>query len=178
MIRAGVSGTNWTGKSVTLRTFVERHPDLRIDTVVLSDLLRRCPYLVVAEQTPDTSRWILEQVGAILNAPVDVEIQLFDRSPIDILAFTQYAFDRDKCAVDRSLMAAIHDLIGEFDSIFYAPISEQWPTGVSPEPQAVAFALLMDRYMHRAINEYKIDVVDLPWRLSDRQAVLSRHLSP
>lgn len=176
MIRAGVSGTNWTGKSEAIRTFIERNPDVRADTVVLSDLLRRCPHPTVAEQTPETSRWMVEELVIAMNRNVEADVQFFDRTPIDILAFTQYAFDREGHEIDTELMATIHKLIDGLDLIFHAPISDEWPMGVSVAPRDVAFALLMDRYIQQVIRRYKIPVINLPWPRLDRQRVLREHL--
>ncbi len=102
VIRAGISGTNWTGKSVTIQDFPALHPTLTIETIMLADIARGCPYAMVEGQTPDASRWMLEEVTAVLERPSDVDIQLFDRTPVDILAFTQYAFDRETTPADET----------------------------------------------------------------------------
>ncbi len=176
MIRAGISGTNWTGKSTTLRDFIDQHAAVKTETVVLSDVARRCPHPLVEDQTPQASRWMLDEVSAILQRTCNVDLQLFDRTPLDILAFTQYAFDRETTRADQALMSAIERLLTKFDTIFYVPIENPWPVGVRPAPKRVAFALLMDRYLVQMIDRHGIDVVRLPWKLDERPPTIARHL--
>ena len=174
----GISGTNWTGKSSTVRGFIARHADRAIQAVSLSDFVKRCPHPMVEKQTPDASRWIVEEVSAVLGAPVDVDLQLFDRSPLEILAFTRYAFDRENTAVDDKLISVVRNLLAQFDEVFYVPVSDEWPAGPRPRPAEIAFALLMDWYLRLVMREYSLSVVTLPWKIEDRYAVLDTYLRP
>lgn len=175
-MRAGISGTNWTGKTETIQDFVDQHPTIKIETFVLADIARGCPYPMVEGQTPDASRWMLDQVTAVLEQPSNADVQLFDRTPLDILAFTQYAFDRETTPADQTLMSDIHRLLAKFEAIFYTSFANDWPVGTQPAPSEVAFALLMDRYINQMIDRLAIDVVRLPWKLSERPPIIAECL--
>ncbi len=176
MIRAGISGTNWTGKSATIRSFVESHRATKVETIALSTLGGNCPHPMVEEQTADASRWMLNELAGLLERPSNADVQLFDRTPIDILAFTQYAFDRQAACTDEALIKDITELLPQYNTIFYARISDHWPLGTAPPPNEVAFALLMDRYMKQLIARLEVEVVWLPEELRERVQVITGHL--
>lgn len=172
MIRVGFSGTNWTGKSTTIQSFTHKHPNHKIDLISLSELVSQSPFPMIQDQTPEASRWMLEQLRARIAAPSAADLQLFDRTPVDILAFTQYAFDLQGVQANESLLSEIHKLISDFDVIFFSEISDEWPMGEAQAPHDIGFALLMDRYMNRAIRIYDVDVVRLPSCVTERDKLI------
>jgi hypothetical protein len=176
MFRLGLSGTNWTGKSETIRRFVQTHPDLPIRTVSLSSLVAKCPFPMMENQTVDGSKWMVEQVRTMC-ASKNGEIELFDRTPLDILAFTLYAMNRTG---ERS-QVVLEDCLGlvrYFDRLFYLPLSDEWPTAGSQTQSQIRFARQVDFYIRRAIKEFSLEVFALPWELDERQDLLSECLLP
>ena len=175
MPRAGLSGTNWTGKTETISRFVKEHPELAIKTVSLASLVARCPFPMMEEQTLEGSRWMIEQVRAICQED-GAEIQLFDRTPVDILAFTLYAEDR-KGKSNTTVRKDALELVKYFDIIFYLPVSNEWPNNASADQRRIQFARQMDSYIRKAIEQFSLNVVSLPWDRAERQRLLSEHLS-
>lgn len=175
MFRIGLSGTNWTGKTETIRRFMNENPELRIKPVFLSSLVARCPFPMGREQTLEGSRWMIEQVADICNK-AGRGIQLYDRSPVDILAFTVYAEDQtDK--KDSSIIKSALDLVRYFDILFYLPTSNEWPVNMSLEDDTIRFARQIDTYIRRAIDEFAPQVISLPWDLDEREHLLSQYVS-
>ena len=175
MPRAGLSGTNWTGKTETIKRFVKEHSELAIRTVSLSSLVDRCPFPMRENQTVEASRWMIDQVRDICQKD-GAEIQLFDRTPIDILAFTLYAESRTGNGSPTELENAL-ELVKYFDIIFYLPVSDKWPIKASADQSRIQFARQMDSYIRKAIEKFSLDVVSLPWDRAERQRLLSEHLS-
>ena len=175
MFRAGLSGTNWTGKTETIKRFVKEHSELTIKTVSLSSLVDRCPFPMRKDQTVEASRWMVDQVRSICEQD-GAEIQLFDRTPVDILAFTLYAEDRKGRSNTTVLKDALR-LVKHFDIIFYLPVSNEWPVNWSPSKNGIQFARQMDTYIKKAIDQFSLDVVSLPWDLAERQLLLSENMS-
>ena len=175
MFRAGLSGTNWTGKTETIRRFVKEHPELSIKTVSLASLVARCPFPMMEEQTLEGSRWMIEQVRAICRQD-GAEIQLFDRTPVDILAFTLYAENRTGNGSPTVLQNAL-ELVKYFEILFYLPVSDEWPDNRSHGQNGIQFARQMDSYIRKATEQFSLDVVSLPWDRAERQRLLSEHLS-
>jgi len=175
MFRIGLSGTNYTGKTETIRRFVQEHPELPIRVVSLSQFVTRCPFPMREEQTVEGSRWMVEQVrGTCVGMNGDIEI--FDRTPVDVLAFTLYARDRTQ---DRAVTVIDNclSLIRDFDRIFYLPPSDGWSAVVAAHNKDVLFARQMDTYIRTAVEEFGLEVVKLPWALDERQVVLSEYIS-
>lgn len=174
MFRAGLSGTNWTGKTETIRRFVKEHPELSIKTVSLASLVDRCPFPMMEEQTLEGSRWMIEQVRAIYQQD-DAEMQLFDRTPVDIIAFTLYAESRTGNGSPTVLEDALK-LVSYFDILFYVPVVDEWPVNTSASRSKIQFALKMDSYIRTVIERFSLDMVSLPWDLAKRQSLLSEYL--
>ncbi|MHC4228937.1 MAG: hypothetical protein ACYSWW_23055 [Planctomycetota bacterium] len=174
MFRAGLSGTNWTGKTETIRTFVTEHSELTVRAVSLSSLVDKCPFPMVENQTVEASRWMIEKVGAIC-AKNNADMELFDRTPVDILAFTLYA-EKQTGDSDPTVLEHALELVKFFDILFYVPPSNEWPVDVSPSEKRVEFARVIDSYMLKAIDHFGLDVITLPWDFAERQHLLCKHL--
>jgi len=175
MFRAGLSGTNWTGKTETIQRFVREHSELAIRMVSLSSLVDRCPFPMMEEQTVEASQWMIEQVRAICTKD-SAEMQLFDRTPVDILAFTLYAENRTGNRSPTVLEDAL-ELVKYFDILFYLPVVDEWPVKTSASQSKIQFALKIDSYMRTVIERFSLDVVPLPWGLAEREVLLSEYLS-
>ncbi|MBW8000803.1 MAG: AAA family ATPase [Planctomycetes bacterium] len=174
MLRIGLSGTNWTGKTETIRRFLKVHSKLNIETISLSPLVNQCPFSMRETQTLEGSQWMVEQVKIILDNS-NGEVQLFDRTPLDILAFTLYAENRTN-QKNSTLIDDILGLFKYFDIIFHLQPSDKWPVNVHTEQDEIRFALQIDDYMREAIDRFAIEVVSLPWELTERQQLLSEYL--
>jgi len=174
MFRVGLSGTNWTGKTETISRFVKEYPELAIKTFSLSSLVAQCPFPMMEEQTLEGSRWMIEQ-ARVLCQENGTEIQLFDRTPVDILAFTLYAESRTGIE-SASLIENILELVRCFDVLFYLPVSNEWPLNLPGSQNRIDFARQMDFYIQKAINDFKLDIVSLPWGLAERQRLLCEYL--
>lgn len=170
MLRIGFSGTNWTGKSESLYRFINEYPYYDVEIVSLSKLVDLCPYPMIQKQTLDGSKWMVDQVVNILENPKE-EIQIFDRTPLDILAFTLYASYQTK-EQDLNLITEILGLFKYFNTLFYVQPSSEWPVDIHKSKSKVRFAQLIDLFMREAIKHLNIKVVALPWDLSIRQLIL------
>jgi hypothetical protein len=130
---------------------------------------------MMEEQTLEGSRWMIEQAKALCQED-GAEIQLFDRTPLDILAFTLYAESRTGIE-SAGIIENILELVRCFDILFYLPVSNEWPVNRSGSQKRIDFARQMDYYIQKAINHFKLDIVSLPWGLSERQRLLYEYLA-
>lgn len=174
MFRAGLSGTNWTGKTETIRRFVKDHPDLGIQMISLSSLVAQSPFPMMEEQTLEGSRWMTEQAKALCQED-GAEIQLFDRTPVDILAFTLYA-ESQTGIENTTIIKDILELVRCFDILFYVPVSNEWPANSPGSQHRIDFAREMDSYIRKGIDQFSLHVVSLPWDLAERQRLLGEYL--
>lgn len=170
MFRAGLTGTNWTGKTETIRRFMEAKPEANVEAVSLSVFIDECPFPTVEQQTVEASAWVAARVREACQA-CTAPVQLFDRTPVDILAFTLYAEERSGRAAADVVREAL-GLLESFDVIFYIPVPDLWPVGVSPAPEDIEFARKMDGYIREAIDRFGLKVNPMPWDFDARHVLL------
>lgn len=170
MTRIGLSGTNWTRKSTTVRGLAHSLRPRRVEIVRLSNYVRDCPYPTGRDQTLDASKWIVDQLASTLQRTLpDGTIQIFDRTPLDVLAFTLYAADRNEPSAGHSkrsiarLVDAIRFLGTYFVLVFLCRPAGGWPAPESPSLEALEFARTMDRYLVTASRDWTSEIVELPW---------------
>jgi hypothetical protein len=178
MIRIGLSGTNWTRKSTTITRLVERLGPRAVEVVTLGKFVARCPYPMGSSQTLDGSQWMVDQVTATLTKdPADSAIQVFDRTPLDILAFSMYVVDErlgllPNSSAIASLFASIESLGRHFHHIFVCRPASDWPAPIQPSQSDLAFAWKIDSYIGRARERFAGNVQDVPWDTERRLTVL------
>src|SRR5438128_488328 len=105
MIKFGLSGTNWTGKTTTLKRLLGDAPPASVQILSLSPIVGACPDPIGREQTLEASQWVintLKQREAAISPQVTKV--WYDRTPLDILAYTLYAFDIRPSEASRALL--------------------------------------------------------------------------
>lgn len=170
MIRIGLSGTNWTRKTTTIRELCRALAPLPVDIVSLSSLVDRCPYPMGRGQTLDASRWMVAQVEHVLERSLPPDsVQVFDRTPLDILAFTRYAADQARLRGEQiegeevALEKKILSLGDVFMLLWLCRPADEWPAPESPFADALQFAQTIDTYLCRAVESFGAKVIELPW---------------
>ncbi|MCH8151110.1 MAG: AAA family ATPase [Planctomycetes bacterium] len=175
MQRIGISGTRWTGKSTTIRTIVKQNPQLTIETFRLGSLVEECPHATGEHQTLEASRWVTERLAEVLASPSTADIQVFDRTPLDVFAYTLLA-QGGKKGRGREIFDDLLDLVRRFDRIFFVRASEQWPLGGPHSETEIEFALKMDGLMDEAVRRFELDVFILPWDPAERYDIITTHI--
>lgn len=129
------------------------------------------------EQTIEGSAWMVREVRHTLANLLAVPYQAFDRTPLDIMAFTMYAADRQQATEVETVLAAIEDLSSVFDFIGLCSPEEDWPRPVFPGANDLEFARLMNNYLSKARARMKTTILDLPWDTNQRVALVLDRLS-
>lgn len=172
MKRIGFTGTNSTGKSTTLKKLEEAYPRLINNKVSLSPLVMECPFPMIKEQTIEASKWMATQVENIIKESNTKQgIELFDRTPIDMLAFTFYARDRERREIPYELEKRLKELLSEFDLLFFLNRSEDWSVKENIQDD-FDFAIKIEEYMQQVIKKYNIAVIVLPWDYNQRVKII------
>ena len=169
MHRVGFSGTSWTGKS-TIIDLLAGQSDAEI--IRLTSLVSACPYPTGLTQTLEASRWVKNELRRILDRPRERQLQLFDRTPVDVITYTLHSAqgDEGKC---RDIIDDLLKQITTFDKIFFTGSSEMWPVDQSITADEREFAVHIEQMMRHSINRYGLDVADLPWPLTERLQILA-----
>lgn len=181
-VRIGFSGTNWTRKTTTINRLVKAINDRPVKVIALSDFVRRCPYPMGQDQTLDASRWMLDQLEPVLRTrPPSSEIQVFDRTPLDVIAFTLYAADRcgKRASIDVTrLIDAIREIGAQIDLVFLCRPNADWPSPERPSEVAQTFARQIDHYFTEALYLYTWQVLEMPWSVERRLSMIVTYLPP
>ena len=96
MKRYGFSGTNWTRKTTMIQSLRGQLGSVGTEVVSLSQLVAKCPYPMRRDQTLQASVWMVRQVENIISSGTRAEHHIFDRTPLDIMAFTRHAASHDQ----------------------------------------------------------------------------------
>lgn len=170
-----MTGTNWTGKSTTI-SLLEKGCCGPFKVISLSKLIDNCPHPVILNQTFNTSVWMMNSLASIIKANEHSGVYIYDRTPLDILAFTLYVRDKDKIHIPENFLLKVQQAISMFDVIFYLPISSDWPVSITNHKIPIEFAKLIDMYTLEAISLFDIDVCELPWDLQERVDILTKFI--
>lgn len=174
MRRLAVSGTNWTRKTSTIMRLKKADKSLLV--VSLSPMVADAPHPMIQDQTLAGSKWITKEVSTRLQASSDKDgIEIFDRSPLDMLAFTMYA-ERNGGKRDIKLLSKIMMLSATFDVIYLLRPQEEWPHPVKPTRDKRNFALLMDFFLIEASAMLGDRVQELPWDEEVRYTAISQRI--
>ena len=178
MRRIGLSGTNWTGKTATITRLAETLHGDSIEVISLSSIVARCPYPMGKDQTLDGSSWMVEQVSDIVHKHSSKSLQLFDRTPLDILGFTCYVGYRSGTDEYKDISSKARDLLDRFDRVFLVRPRDQWLSNVSPSVEEAGFALLIDFFMESEAKNWNVSLVELPWGIEKRLQLINDFLNP
>ena len=159
MRRIGIAGTNWTGKTTLAQALAGHYRDRHVVVVPLRDLVKKCPYPMLDKQTMDGSHWMVEQLRELLakSSPVDVEV--FDRCPVDVMAYTIHAGGN---LMSDNIFQDLRELNQRFDRVYWLRPGEKWPMGGVRDDSRLEFARRMDGLMAQAIERLDLGVVVLP----------------
>jgi hypothetical protein len=172
MIRLGLSGTNWTRKTTSIAGLLPRLAPASVDSVSLSKLVAQSPHPMRENQTVDASRWMIAQVRTVIGSGRTFDCQVFDRTPLDIMAFTRYAIDRAQAIDASSVLDDVLELSAAFDLIFFCRPQGEWPSPVTPTEDLKQFALLIDGLMESSVSMMRAPVVTLPWDAGERLKII------
>lgn len=176
ILRIGLSGTNWTRKTTTIQEVARVLSPTPVEIVSLSSFVRQCPFPMGPSQTLEGSKWMIDRISAVLSRPVlGGTVQIFDRTPLDILAFTLYAAERSNVSASLDSKADLADLIDtirslgkHFKLIYLCRPSREWPTPETPSASDLTFAMTIDHYLSVATANWGGELRDLPWRHESR----------
>jgi hypothetical protein len=168
MLRFGLSGTNWTRKTTTIGSLIPRLAPATVDSVSLSQLVAKSPHPMRENQTVEASRWMIAQVRSVIGSGPAFDVQVFDRTPLDIMAFTRYAIDRSREPNGAHVLDDVAELSAGFDVIFFCRPQGEWPSPVAPSEELRHFALLVDGLMESSVSMMRAPVVTLPWDAGER----------
>lgn len=159
-MRIAISGTHFIGKSTLIEDFIKRHPEYKIEKEPYYHLQEEKALELSLEPSLDS---ILEQLDYSieqLNRCANEPNVIFDRCPIDFIAYSMCALAQDSVEINDSEVSErfpdIKAALNNLDVIVFIPITKENPITYTEENPAYRKAA--DRYFK---DIYRNDVCDV-----------------
>jgi len=133
-MRIAVSGSHSLGKSTVVNDWVTRHPQFRREEEPYRALGLHGPYEILFRDESTRLHnglqlyYNLSRVHRYATSADDV---IFDRAPMDYLAYSQFTADTGCTDIDdafvASMVSAVTESLDHVDIVAFVPKSDEWP---------------------------------------------------
>jgi hypothetical protein len=133
-MRIAISGSHSLGKSTVVNDWVAAHPEFRREEEPYRALALNGPYEILFRESSTRLHngiqlyYNISRVNRYSSAADDV---IFDRAPVDYLAYSQYTANRGTTDIDSAFVASMVPVVREsldhLDILAFVPKSEAWP---------------------------------------------------
>ena len=193
MMRIAVSGSHGTGKSTLISAFLDRCPGYLHEPEAFEALGDDVELTEAGEPTPEALRALLQYTAASLERHEPGACVVFERSPVDYLAYAEAsrsrAWKRERRGFLAGQVPVVRAALERLDLIVYLPASLQGPVQGRPGEDA-RYRRRVDEWLRRILvaDEYDLfadgapaDVYELPAhpaRQLERLVALARGTEP
>ena len=133
-MRIAISGSHSLGKSTVVNDWVAAHPEFRREEEPYRALALNGPYEILFRESSTRLHnglqlyYNVSRVNRYSSAADDV---IFDRAPVDYLAYSQYTANQGTTDIDSAFVAsmvpAVRESLDHLDILAFVPKSEAWP---------------------------------------------------
>lgn len=159
-MRIAVSGTHFIGKSTLIDDFVQRHPNYKSEIEPYYALENEKSMELSLEPSIDSLLEQLDYSIVQLNKYKHEENIIFDRCPVDFIAYTMCALHEDEIDIHDSEIsehfADIKSALNNLDLILFLPIIKE--NSIEYTEENPAYRKLADKYFKKI---YRDDVCDI-----------------
>lgn len=128
-MRIAISGTHFMGKSTLIEDFIKTHPEYRCEIEPYYKLEEEKGMELSLEPSLDSLLEQLDYSIEQLNQCAKETNVIFDRCPIDFIAYAMYAEDQDSIDINDSEVAdrfpEIKEALNTLDLIVFLPITKE-----------------------------------------------------
>ncbi len=128
-MRIAVSGTHFIGKSTLIEDFIKAHPDYKYEIEPYYKLQDEKSMELSLESSLDS---LLEQLDYSINQLNECANErniIFDRCPVDFLAYAMCALDQDSIDINDSEVSErfpeIKEALNHLDLIVFLPMTKE-----------------------------------------------------
>jgi hypothetical protein len=147
-MRIAVSGSHSLGKSTLVDDWVARHPEFIREEEPYRALGLHGPYQILFRD--ESTRLhngiqLYYSLSRVYRYAAQSDEVIFDRAPVDYLAYSQYTADAGSTDIDdafvTSMTPAVIESLDRLDIIAFVPKSDEWPVemeadGIRPTDHA------------------------------------------
>ena len=134
-----VSGTQCVGKTTFIKDFLAQWPMYKTADKTYRDVIKSEKLKINKETTQETQKLILEAIVNDINSTSKDDFIIFDRSPIDNLVYSLWAYDKNVGDIDDGFVAdcikIARQAIQKLDIMFLIPLTKQQVIKVEEKEQ-------------------------------------------
>ena len=133
-MRIAVTGSHSLGKSTLVNDWVTRHPNFTREEEPYRALALYGPYEILFRD--ESTRLhngiqLYYNISRVNRYAVPADDVIFDRAPVDYLAYSQYTADTGCTDIDdafvESMVPAVTESLDRLDILAFVPKSDAWP---------------------------------------------------
>ncbi|MBC8416856.1 AAA family ATPase [bacterium] len=155
-MRIAVSGTTKTGKSCYIEDFLDIWSDYKVPDKSYRDVVGDSELLREGATTKDVQQKILDHMCAEHKKYTPTSKVVFDRCPLDNLAYTIWAYDKGKVDEDfvGKTVEAVKEAMTLVDIIFFFPVSKTSPVDYKFTEEQAIFRSEVDNIFKQLYNQW------------------------
>ena len=167
-MRIAVSGSHSLGKSTFVKDWVAAHPSYKCEEEPYRSL-DALGYDIRFRQESNRLHngiqlfYSISRVNAYAESTSNV---IFDRSPVDYIAYSQYTADHGTTDIDnefvKMMVQPARDSLANLDLLVFIPISEQWPIEMEDDgirPIDIAYRDEVDTVFKQIYRDQRFEVM-------------------
>lgn len=159
-MRIAVSGTHFIGKSTLIEDFIKRHPNYKCEIEPYYKLQNEKSMELSLEPSFDSLIEQLDYSINQLNECANEKNIIFDRCPIDFIAYIMCILERDDININDSEVSErffdIKEALNNLDLIIFLPITNE--NAIEYTEENPAYRKLADKYFKKI---YRDDICDI-----------------
>jgi AAA domain len=139
-MRIAISGSHSLGKSTLVHQWVERHGSYRREEEPYRALGLHGPYEIhfrEASTRLQNGIQLFYCISRVHRYGEPGEAVIFDRSPVDYIAYSQYTADQGQSDINHdfveSMLPAVRESLDHLDILAFVPRTERWPVAMEAD---------------------------------------------
>jgi len=139
-MRIAISGSHSLGKSTVVNDWVALNGDYMREEEPYRVLSLRGPYEILfrdASTRLHNGIQMYYNIGRLNRYSTSAERVIFDRAPVDYIAYSQYTANQRLTDIDDdfvlSMVSAVRESLERLDVLAFVPQSEEWPVAMEDD---------------------------------------------
>jgi nicotinamide riboside kinase len=139
-MRIAISGSHSLGKSTLVHQWVEAHGRYRREEEPYRALGLHGPYEICFREASTRLQNGIQLyycISRVHRYASPDESVIFDRSPVDYIAYSQYTANQSTTDIDQpfieSMLPAVRESLDHLDILAFVPKSERWPVAMEAD---------------------------------------------
>jgi hypothetical protein len=159
-MRIAVSGTHFIGKSTLIEDFIKTHPQYKRESEPYYKLQEEKPVEISLEPSLDFFLEQLDYSMIQLNEESNEQNIIFDRCPVDFLAYAMCILDEDFIDIHNSEVSErfpdIKEALNHLDLIVFLPLTNK--NSIDYAEENPAYRKTVDKYFKQIYRDGVCDI--------------------